>query len=131
MAERMELTKAMIQASWTAMLANLFGSHERASTDYANGDCGQGKGIADDAADTEGGALAVAVSVFHFAQRRVVDAVVCGHVRGGRRREGERESVCVCVARDGERKRKERKERRTSSTVGREWVIRNGQVGSG
>lgn len=50
------------------------------STDNGNGDGGQRKGIADDAADAEGRPLAVAVSVFHFAQRRGALGAVRGHV---------------------------------------------------
>jgi hypothetical protein len=64
------------------------------STHNGNRNGGQRKGIADDAADAEGRPLAVAVSVFHFAQRRSTLGAVRGHVageggqRGPRREDG-------------------------------------------
>lgn len=83
MADIMELTKAIIHASYARLAVSLTERPSTGSTHDADGDGGQRKGIADDAADAEGRPLAVAVSVFHFAQRRSAQGAVRGHVSMG------------------------------------------------
>jgi hypothetical protein len=69
----------MIQAS-CGRVSTLFTSRStsvRGNTNNGDGDGGQRKGIANDAADTEGRSLTVAV--LHFAQRRSTQVAVRGH----------------------------------------------------
>lgn len=68
MADIMLATKAMTQASWRAVStghSRVFGRSKQARTHDADGDGGQGEGVANDASNAEGrGALAgVAVAI--------------------------------------------------------------------
>jgi hypothetical protein len=76
-------TKAMTQASYGRMSA-LSPHVQHVHTHDTDGDGGQGKRVADDAADAEGGGalagVAIAVSRFHLQRGRVGEAVR-GHVR--------------------------------------------------
>lgn len=69
------------------------GTHDR------DGDGGQRKGVANNAANAKGRPLAVAVSVFHFAKRRSALGAVRGHVsmsgrgKGSKRRPGLRWAI--------------------------------------
>lgn len=66
----------------------------RRYTDRTNGDCGQSKGVTEDAAEREGGASAMSVTVFHLVERGRAVGAVRGHravaerLRGGRREKG-------------------------------------------
>jgi hypothetical protein len=86
-------------ASW---LQRISASASR-TTYKGNGDGGKCERVANDATDAEGRALAVAVSVFHFAQRRGAQRAVRGHVsvlmaEGARTRAGRRSGLRAWTA---------------------------------
>jgi hypothetical protein len=85
-------------ASW---LQRISASASR-TTHKGNGDGGKCERVANDATDAEGRALAVAVSIFHFAQRRGAQRAVRGHVsvsmaEGARTRAGCEGVAVWCV----------------------------------
>lgn len=89
MADIIEDTKAMIQASCNA--CQCWASGAVKSTHYAYRDGGQREGVTDDTADGKGRSSAMTVAVFHFVKRWRAQRAVRGHKSGEagtRRRRG-------------------------------------------